>query len=166
MHCRGIRAGQVSPGIARDHRVDRWVIILARAYGIPAPQGSKRHVGRGVMVESSKKVKPWRQAVVAAILEQRDPFIYFAGATRVSIEFIMPRPKALARKKLTPHHVKAPDIDKLLRATFDGITDSGVWIDDSIVCRVDSLTKRYAEPEEAAGAVILIEELPTAPRIV
>lgn len=27
--------------------------------GLPAPQGSKKHVGHGVMVESSKKVKPW-----------------------------------------------------------------------------------------------------------
>ena len=28
-----------------------------------APQGSKRHVGRGIMIESSKRVKPWRDAV-------------------------------------------------------------------------------------------------------
>ena len=35
-------------------------------HGLPAPQGSKRHVGRGVMVESSKRVKPWRGAVKAA----------------------------------------------------------------------------------------------------
>ena len=29
----------------------------------PAPQGSKRHVGGGRMIESSAKVKPWREAV-------------------------------------------------------------------------------------------------------
>ena len=29
--------------------------------GLPAPQGSKRHVGEGRMVESSKRVKPWRR---------------------------------------------------------------------------------------------------------
>ena len=40
--------------------------LTFRVYGTPAPQGSKRHVGRGVMVESSKKVAPWRQDVVAA----------------------------------------------------------------------------------------------------
>ena len=34
--------------------------------GVPAPQGSKRHVGGGRLVESSKKVKPWRRAVNAA----------------------------------------------------------------------------------------------------
>lgn len=27
-------------------------------HGIPAPQGSKRHVGNGVLLESSKMVKP------------------------------------------------------------------------------------------------------------
>jgi len=31
--------------------------------GIPGAQGSKRHVGRGIMVESSKKVAPWRSDV-------------------------------------------------------------------------------------------------------
>lgn len=30
--------------------------------GVPAPQGSKRHVGRGVLVESSKALGPWRVA--------------------------------------------------------------------------------------------------------
>ena len=35
-------------------------------YGTPAPQGSKRHVGHGVMVESSRRVKPWREDVKAA----------------------------------------------------------------------------------------------------
>ena len=34
--------------------------------GIPGAQGSKRHVGHGVMIESSKKVKPWRSDVKAA----------------------------------------------------------------------------------------------------
>jgi crossover junction endodeoxyribonuclease RusA len=34
-----------------------------RINGIPAPQGSKRHVGNGVMIESSKAVGPWREAV-------------------------------------------------------------------------------------------------------
>lgn len=32
-------------------------------FGLPAPQGSKRHVGEGRMVESSKRVKPWRRQV-------------------------------------------------------------------------------------------------------
>ena len=34
--------------------------------GVPAPQGSKRHVGRGVLVESSNALGPWRDAVAWA----------------------------------------------------------------------------------------------------
>lgn len=43
-------------------------MIEITVHGLPAPQGSKRHVGRGVMVESSKNVKPWRSAVVWAAI--------------------------------------------------------------------------------------------------
>lgn len=35
----------------------------------PAPQGSKRHVGHGVMVEVSKYLQPWRKAVDTAARE-------------------------------------------------------------------------------------------------
>ena len=41
-------------------------------HGTPAPQGSKRHVGNGVMVESSAKVKPWREAVKWAARQSMD----------------------------------------------------------------------------------------------
>ena len=36
------------------------------AYGIVAGQGSKRHVGNGVMIEQSKRVKPWRDDKLVA----------------------------------------------------------------------------------------------------
>ena len=39
--------------------------------GIPASQGSKRHVGRGILIESSKRVKPWRSDVRIAAQEAR-----------------------------------------------------------------------------------------------
>jgi len=35
--------------------------IFIPVLGIPAAQGSKKHVGRGILIESSKKVAPWRQ---------------------------------------------------------------------------------------------------------
>lgn len=62
------------------------------AYGNPAPQGSKRHVGNGVMVESSKKVRPWRQDVKLAALHAR------AGAPPIDdpiclrVVFTLPKP--------------------------------------------------------------------------
>src|ERR1700676_3259288 len=44
----------------RRERGDRMKITVR---GIPAPQGSKRHVGGGRMIEMSKAVGPWREAV-------------------------------------------------------------------------------------------------------
>jgi hypothetical protein len=41
-------------------------LLRVDVYGLPAPQGSKRHVGGGRMIEASKKVGPWREAVVRA----------------------------------------------------------------------------------------------------
>ena len=43
--------------------------IFIPVLGLPAAQGSKKHVGRGILVESSKKVAPWRQDVRYAAVE-------------------------------------------------------------------------------------------------
>ena len=41
-------------------------VLVFNVNGTPGAQGSKRHVGHGVMIESSKKVKPWRTDVKTA----------------------------------------------------------------------------------------------------
>lgn len=125
--------------------------MTIRVHGVPAPQGSKRHVGRGVMIESSKKVKPWRESVKWAAMECPEscnwPMV--SGPVQVEITFYLPKPKS-AKKNAVPD--KKPDLDKLIRSTFDALTDAGVWEDDS---RVVGLTahKWYAE-NRPAGVVI------------
>lgn len=123
-------------------------------HGTPAPQGSKRHVGRGVMIESSKKVKPWREAVKWAAIEVligRG----FDGPVEVEVDFYFIHPKT--GKRRGSHSVK-PDIDKLLRSTFDALTDAGVFEDDSRICSVQA-RKHYATQYSPvpAGAVIRVE---------
>lgn len=68
-------------------------------HGIPAPQGSKRHLGNGVMVEMSKKVKPWREAVKWAAIEAGVKTIH--GPVRLSVEFFFQRPKSAPQKPLS-----------------------------------------------------------------
>lgn len=111
--------------------------------GLPAPQGSKRHVGGGRMVESSKKVKPWRQDVVTAAraaIDMAVTFETFTGPVRVRVVFYLPRPKSHYRSGANAHLLKAsappyvavkPDVDKLLRSTFDALSTAGVWRDDN-----------------------------------
>lgn len=122
-------------------------------YGLPAPQGSKRHVGNGVMIESSKKVKPWREAVKFAALEANIFGMYIKNSCELMVDFYLPRPKS--RKKDVFVTTK-PDIDKLLRSTFDALKDSGLIKDDSIICSTLA-RKRYCNEEfKSPGAFIIV----------
>lgn len=121
--------------------------------GLPAPQGSKRHVGKGVMVESSKHVKPWREAVKHAALEVvGDDFQPLDGPLLVSMVFSFARPKGhfgtgrnagVLRAGAPLFPCGKPDLSKLARATEDALTGV-VWVDDSRVVEYELLAKRYA----------------------
>ena len=114
--------------------------------GRPAPQGSKRHLGNGIMVESSKAVKPWR---VDVAWRAREAFLTpFDGPVKLELEFVMPRPKS-TQKKSTQSAIKRPDLDKLVRAVMDAITGVVVTDDSQVVHLV--ATKRIAEIGEGPG---------------
>lgn len=114
--------------------------------GRPAPQGSKRHLGNGIMVESSKAVKPWRVDVAWTVREHFPTPL--TGPVQLELGFVMPRPKS-APKRSTPAAVKRPDVDKLSRAVLDAITGV-VVVDDSQIVRLVA-TKRIAEIGERSG---------------
>ncbi len=132
-------------------------------YGIPAPQGSKSFkgiskAGRAIMVESSKKVKPWREAVMWAVREAGSPKI--AGPVRVEIIFTMVRPKKYfgAKYRNALPAVK-PDGDKLTRSTWDALTQMRVIEDDSRI--VSWGGSKFYEGSDwgmlSPGAVIVVE---------
>ena len=125
----------------------------------PAPQGSKRHVGNGRMIESSKQVKPWRYLVQQAAVATQQPTI--TGPVSLSCVFLFPRPKSHFNSKgtLKPsapkfHSVK-PDGSKCLRSTEDALVDSGLLQDDARIA-ISSFTKRYTTGTEHPGAIITI----------
>jgi Holliday junction resolvase RusA-like endonuclease len=131
-------------------------------YGNPAPQGSKRfmgvHGGRGVMIESSKAVKPWREAVKFAALDSR-PQQPIDAPLVVRMVFTVPKPKSAPKKRITYPGSK-PDLSKLVRSTEDALTDAGIWKDDARVVEYERLAKVYpgedAEALEIPGCVIVI----------
>lgn len=123
--------------------------------GAPAPQGSKRHVGGGRMVESSKALGPWRERVAVCghnAMTAARLSLFDRHALSVRVEFVMPRPQATP--KVTPAAVKRPDVDKLVRAVLDGLTHV-VFSDDSLVT-VLAASKRLAEPGEAPCAHVRV----------
>ncbi|MGH3680592.1 MAG: RusA family crossover junction endodeoxyribonuclease [Natronosporangium sp.] len=140
-------------------------------HGTPAPQGSKRHVGNGVMVESSKKVKPWREAVKYAALdalhsnqpsELPDP-----GTLEVDLGFLLARPKGHYRAGRLSHILRPgaptrpatrPDIDKLARSTLDALKDAGVYRDDAQITSL--IARKWYADSQPAGARIIVRSLP------
>ena len=113
--------------------------------GTPAPQGSKKHVGRGRLVEVSKKVAPWRKQIATAAAAQD---AIFDAPVSVTAVFVLKRPQ---RPKWERHGTR-PDVDKLARALLDGLTGP-LLTDDSIVFHLDA-TKRYALDHEEPGVHI------------
>ena len=149
----------------REYRSNAKPMI--RAYGTPAPQGSKQAYVRGkraVLVEVSKRVKPWREAVVEAAQKSG---LSYGGSVSVRVTFHVKRPQShYGRRKgqqylkdTAPHYVSnKPDIDKLCRSTFDALTDSGVIVDDSKIV-VMHVQKTYCDDGEPPGATIFIEDV-------
>ena len=116
--------------------------------GVPVQQGSKTAfvVGKRAVVTDQNKarLKPWR-AIVAAHARHHK-FLTFDEPVAVSLTFVMPRP---ARPRFNVPAVK-PDIDKLVRAMLDGLTDGGLISDDARVVRLTA-EERYATPDSPVG---------------
>ena len=125
-------------------------MIEVIVYGCPAPQGSKKFVGttktgRGLMVESSKKVKPWRMDVKAAALQVREGLAMLApidGPLSVSMVFTLPKPASAPKTRRTWPD-KKPDVSKLARSTEDALSDAGLWVDDARVVEYTRLAKVF-----------------------
>ena len=142
--------------------------LQIRVFGEPAPQGSKRHVGRGIMIESSKKVKPWREAVkYATLATQSDTTTPLDGPVAVMISFYLRRPQGhfgtgrnvgQLRSSAPEYPSVRPDIDKLVRSTLDALGDVNVFTDDSRVVNLLAF-KNYATVAQPSGANIVVSGL-------
>ena len=141
--------------------------------GRPAPQGSKKYAGHrrnrrsgrvsAVLVEQSKRVKPWREQVTAAALRAMADGSCAApldGPLEVHVTFTALKPaNAPKRRRTWPMTRHSGDLDKLLRSTFDGIADAKAIADDSRIVRVTA-QKVFPDDDPDAlsepGAVIRV----------
>jgi Holliday junction resolvase RusA-like endonuclease len=102
------------------------------------------------MVESSKKVKPWREAVAAQT--QAKVQAALQNPVEIALVFHLPKPKTVTRK----WPAVKPDLDKLIRSTFDGLTTGGLYTDDALVIAV-SASKQYAT--DRIGCQVIASEI-------
>ena len=119
-----------------------------------APQGSKRHIGGGVLIESSKRVKPFRSDLQGVAIEAT-PVDWDLGLEyHLRVDFHFRRPKSHLTSKgaltkaapLFPTGRQIGDTDKLIRSVCDALT--GVtWYDDSQVVDITA-KKRFFERDQ------------------
>lgn len=125
--------------------------------GRPSPQGSKAFKGvrggRGILIESSKEVGPWRERVALAAHGAMNHTAPQSGAISVVMQFVLPRPKSAPKTKPVLA-TKRPDIDKLVRAVLDALTNV-CFRDDSQVTTIHAV-KRVARADEPSGVDIEI----------
>jgi Holliday junction resolvase RusA-like endonuclease len=139
--------------------------------GLPAPQGSKSgvlvkgHVRllEGKSSEARARHQAWRSAVTARAIEAKGGVtsnLAMVGPCSCVLDFVLPRPAyaTRGRHKLLRWAAKRPDIDKLIRTTFDGLTDSGLIADDAQIVDVHA-TKVLADLGQTLGCRVVLAEL-------
>lgn len=136
----------------------RSAAVMFQVAGEAAPQGSKRAFrtrhGRIALVESSSRVKPWRESVGAAAVAAGATVIDGPVEMLVAFVFVRPRSHFTAKgalKASAPSHPGKPDLDKLARAVGDALT--GIcYRDDAQIVRW-TMTKDYGPQAQAAIAI-------------
>jgi crossover junction endodeoxyribonuclease RusA len=149
-------------GAVTDVRIEFFVP------GRVVPQGSKRHVGGGRMIEAAKGLRDWRHAVTDAAWTYRLERTAITGPVRVELTFILARPKSHYGTGRNADRVKPtaperpttkPDVDKLARAVLDALTAAGIWRDDSQVVHLDALKTYVTGYAPTPGVHINVKEL-------
>lgn len=127
--------------------------ISFRVVGVPRPAGSKKYVGKGIIVDQSgPRGELWRNRVkkAASLYMTSIGQAPLTGPVKLKLEFSLPRPKKHFKlngtgplKDNAPYyHLQKPDSTKLLRAVEDAMSTI-VYRDDTLVADI-LVTKRWA----------------------
>lgn len=133
-------------------------------YGHAAPAGSKRAFpaggkkgGRVVVVDDSRRSRPWKQEVAGVAREAMADRELFDGPLVLELHFYVPRPRShFGKRGLLPSApawpAKRPDLLKLARGVEDALSTI-VYRDDAQIV-VEYLAKAFDEPERLEVVVM------------
>jgi crossover junction endodeoxyribonuclease RusA len=123
--------------------------------GKPQAQGSKVKGQWGNMRETNKELGPWRERVAMMAHQESPPGLnYLPGvAVTAAMEFVLYRPVSAPKSK-TVNPCKKPDLDKMVRAILDALTNV-LWADDTQVTAVWA-RKRVADLGESPGVHVWV----------
>lgn len=126
--------------------------------GDPRPQGAvaRNPHTHGVFHRDGPRLRAYRSAValVGSQTARRQRWESPTPFDRiiVDVSFNLRRPRSTAY----PGCTRAPDLDKLLRALFDALTESGVIVDDGQITSAQA-RKGWARPGEEGSVDVYIE---------
>jgi Holliday junction resolvase RusA-like endonuclease len=151
--------------------------------GKAVPQGSKhafisKSTGRPMVKDNDVRLPQWRMKVTAHAIEQQAEYMHtrpglvlpITEAVGIKVDFVIERPKnhygsgrnaAVLTPRAPRYPATMPDIDKLLRAIFDALTDAQVWKDDGQVVWVQT-SKHYVDATwpDGPGVHITLGRMP------
>jgi len=124
--------------------------------GKPQQQGSKVKGRYGNLREANTELAGWRERVALAAHTAMGgrPMLDRKTPVEMRMEFVLYRPQATPVSRPTPAATKAPDIDKLVRAVLDALSNVA-YADDVQVVRLE-VGKRVAEVNEPLGVHVVM----------
>jgi Holliday junction resolvase RusA-like endonuclease len=131
--------------------------------GEPQPKGSTRAFvvkGRPIITSSNKNLKQWELRIAHEAQAEAAKVNWKFGpedAYTIAADFKFQLPKSRPRKWRHQHTVK-PDLDKVLRALNDALTNILISDDSQIVNA--EVGKSYCEGDEQPGLYVALEKFP------
>lgn len=145
--------------------------LAIHAHGRPAPQGSHEIGANGHIMHSSNYLAAWRRQVAIATLTAVKAAGYgpgglplFGPGVPVHVhELTLLVQDDQCRAAGSDEPTGRPDVDKLLRATIDGMGDAHLFADDAQIVKIHELGKARPARDELTGAIIIISDTPRPP---
>lgn len=149
-------------------REEQRRVVWFRVNGKPEPKGSTRsfkpkNSPKIVTTSDNPRLKGWASLVIDAASEAFTGRPVIEGPVRVEVKFVLARNAGhfgsgrnagQLRDSAPAWPIVKPDLDKLVRGLLDGITQAGVWRDDSRVVEIRAC-KEYGDHP---GAIVIIRE--------
>lgn len=139
--------------------IPETTVIEFRVYGRPASKGSFQAFGHGGFRPDDRELAYWQDNVreaVARLMAEPGAVRLVGCAVAFEATWYIFRPMAHHGDEL--YSAEKPDLDKLERAVFDGITKGGAWRDDKQVAR-NVTEKRYVTASESEGVAVRLSVL-------
>lgn len=135
-----------------------------RAYGTPVPQQGTRIVqtpaGPRGITAGGPSLRPWRDVMAAEAEIARTMGRRHTGPVFLDVEFRYPMPasrKASQRRQEWIPKAVQPDLDKLIRAVCDSLTQGGLILDDAQISEIHAVKGEWSD--SWTGADIQVRDL-------